>query len=78
MKKPVDRTPEQIIDAIAFALENGGIDTLRIGDNESALLVLDWREKKEALAAIASRSLLAMAANGDVVDIARKALKNED
>lgn len=45
----MNRSPDEIIDALAFALENGGVSTVLIGDNEAARLVTSWRETKEEL-----------------------------
>lgn len=48
----MNRTPQELIDAIAFALENDAIDGILVGDNEFARLVLDWREKAHIVAQI--------------------------
>jgi len=52
MREMMPVTAKEIINAIAFAVENGGIDTLLIGDNEAARLVEDWRKKAEVVLTI--------------------------
>ena len=49
----MNRTPEEIIDALAFAVEHGGVDTMLIGDNEAARLAVSWRDGGGGLVAAA-------------------------
>jgi hypothetical protein len=68
----MNRTPEELIDAIAFALENDGIGGILIGDNEFARLVLEWRKLK------ADREKLFKAHHVEMVraDVAEEELRN--
>lgn len=44
----MDRTPDEVINAMEFCLLNGRASAFLIGDNEMARLVLEWRELKDA------------------------------
>ena len=48
----LDRTPKELIDYMAFAVQNDGVGAIMFGDNELAGLVLDWRDKDERLRGI--------------------------
>lgn len=45
----MNRTPNELTDALAFAIVNGGVSTVLVGDNELSRLIVDWREKSDEI-----------------------------
>ncbi len=49
MGHPMNRTADELINAMAFCLLDGKASGFLIGDNEMARLVVEWRRMREAL-----------------------------
>lgn len=54
----MNRTPDQIIDAMAFCALDGGASAFLMGDNEMARLITEWRSMRVQLASASIRDVL--------------------